>query len=210
MQKLLLFLLLGFSLQLIAQTKLSIIYQKTMEVSGLDSVKTESGSSQPLFYLNLNETASEYFMATEKNIDGVVKNYPSGYLYKNLKRNTFTQQINDSGEYKYGDLISMNWVLKPETKKILGYAVKKAVLESASGKQITAWYSNIRYRNGPDFYQGLPGLILEIEEIDNTDGKTKKILLSAVSINLAKDRRSIHDPLTAEDLILPKERDSPD
>lgn len=179
---------------LTAQTKLSLIFKKQTEVFNESDSAKISQSPESFYYLNLTKTISEYFHAVEKEVDGKTWNYPSGYLYKNIQNNTFTKQSEGSEEFVHGNLTSFDWVLKPISKKVLGYPVKKAILEISRQKQIIAWYSNMKYPNGPEMYYGLPGLILEIEEIENNNGRIQKTIITALSIDLSKDTKSIHNP----------------
>lgn len=63
-----------------------------------------------------------------------------------------------------------NWILHPETKVINGYACKKATTKNTefnSNQNITAWYTEeIPIKDGPMFYNDLPGFIIQLE-IDN-------------------------------------------
>lgn len=185
--------LLIVSCQLAAQTKLSLIYKKEVEV--IDSISSQKIAKLPdvLYYLNVNQNVSEYFLVTEGLVDGVLKNIPSNFMYKNLKAKTITQQ-NNSGEFTYSALPELKWILKSETKKVLGYTVKKAVLELSSGKQLIAWYSNLQFQNGPEIYYGLPGLILEVEQQETTAEKINKTRITAISVDLSKDTKTITAP----------------
>ena len=197
MQKLFLAVALFISLQSTAQTKLTLIFEKKTEV--FDDSNSEKISQSPVsrYYLNLTKDVSEYFLVTEKTIDGVEKDYPSQYLYKNLEKHTYTWQRNEGEDFTYGELPEFKWELKPGSKKILGYTVRKAVLDSAD-KNITAWYSILTYKNGPEMYHGLPGLILEIEETKSVNGSTQKTVLTAISMDSSRNSRIIVNPLEQE------------
>lgn len=61
----------------------------------------------------------------------------------------------------------LKWDLKNDSKKILGYNCKKALV-SYRGRNFIAWYtSEIPINEGPYIFDGLPGLILEIEDSEN-------------------------------------------
>ena len=127
------------------------------------------------------------------------KNFAPGNVYKNLRTNSQLQNqefygknflVNDS-------LLSLNWNLNNESKKIGNYTCFKATSsvptetlawysfswDSLSNKTdstnlaekeikmttIEAWYTpQIPITNGPSDYGGLPGLILEVSAGDTT------------------------------------------
>lgn len=61
----------------------------------------------------------------------------------------------------------LKWQLYNESKKILDYNCKKATVKYR-GREFTAWYTTeIPVNNGPYIFEGLPGLILEIEDSKN-------------------------------------------
>jgi GLPGLI family protein len=59
------------------------------------------------------------------------------------------------------------WQLHNDSKKILNYNCKRATVKYR-GREYIAWYaSEIPVNNGPYVFEGLPGLILEIEDSNN-------------------------------------------
>ena len=115
----------------------------------------------------------------------------SDYLYKNTKEERYTNQNEVWGKvFLIKDkLEKRDWVLTNETKNIGDYTCYKATMtrqaevvtggisvtgdrdldemESTRTEEITvtAWYTpDIPINNGPASYQGLPGLILEIND----------------------------------------------
>lgn len=115
-------------------------------------------------------------------------------LYKNTKDNRFSNQVDLYGKiFLVKDSIeTIEWVLENETKNIGEYTCYKATFSEEveiieSGMSIngdndlsdpetttetrvtTAWYTpQIPVNNGPARYQGLPGLILEINDGQQT------------------------------------------
>ncbi|SMC64531.1 GLPGLI family protein [Moheibacter sediminis] len=191
MQRFIAALLLFASLQLAAQPKLNVIYKKETKVFDVQDSTKVTQDAPTLYYLNLTKTVSEYFLVTE-NFDES-KYIPTNFLYKNMETNTYTQQL-ESGEYVHNSLPKLDWVLKPETKKILGYSVKKAILDLGAEKQVTAWYSNMTYQNGPENYHRLPGLILEIEVNEKINGQKQRTTFTAIAVDLSKNTKTISDP----------------
>ena len=131
----------------------------------------------------------------------------SDILYKNTKDGRFTNQNEVFGKVFLvkDDLEKREWVLTNETKNIGDYTCYKATMtreaevitggisvngdkdldemESTTTEEITvtAWYTpDIPVNNGPARYQGLPGLILEIN-----DGPVT-ILCSRIVLNTDK------------------------
>lgn len=174
-----------------AQPKLNVVYKKETEIFDAQDSTKITKSTPALYYLNLTKTVSEYFLVTE-NADAS-KYIPSNFIYKNFETNIFTQQL-ESGEYIHHPLPKLDWVLKPETKKVLGYTVKKAILDLGAEKQVIAWYSNLTYQNGPENYHHLPGLILQIETIENVHGQKQKTTFTAISVDMSKDTKTIKYP----------------
>ena len=139
----------------------------------------------------------------------------SDILYKNTKENTFTSQNEVFGKVFLieDELEKRDWVLTNETKNIGQYTCYKATMTreqevvqtriSVNGDNdvededaepemeeitVTAWYApEIPVNNGPGRYQGLPGLILEIE-----DGSLS-LLCSKIVLN-PKDKKEITKP----------------
>lgn len=129
--------------------------------------------------------------------------------YKNTQEKRFSNQTEIMGKVFLvkDSLPNYKWELSSETKNIGKYTCYKASfsreVENTSMSMIngeskevtkkemittTAWYTlQIPISNGPDDYQGLPGLILEIN-----DGK-KMIVCTEIVLN-PSDKITIHEP----------------
>ncbi len=129
-----------------------------------------------------------------------------GILYKNLKEGRFANQTESfSKMFLIKDAIEdREWKLEKETKNIGQYTCFKATTtyertirsmvnsdengdkdskeeEKKETVTLTAWYTpQIPVKNGPDNYDGLPGLILEVGDGDLT------VLCSKVVLNPSK------------------------
>ena len=120
-----------------------------------------------------------------------------GVIYKNLKDKKLLSQEDIMGKQFLvnSPLGSEMWKMTKEKKNIGKYECYKAVSEfegEVNGKKIktkkVAWYTQqIPVSNGPDFYGGLPGLILEIN-----DGK-RTILCTEIQLN-PKKKLTINAP----------------
>ncbi|WP_298779971.1 GLPGLI family protein [uncultured Polaribacter sp.] len=122
--------------------------------------------------------------------------------YKNIKEKRYVNQTEIMGKrFLVKDkLEDIKWELSTETKNIGNYTCYKATfskkvekmhmsLANGDAKEVkekeiivtTAWYTTqIPLNNGPDDYQGLPGLILEIN-----DGK-RMIVCTEIILNPSK------------------------
>ncbi|WP_281764126.1 GLPGLI family protein [Neptunitalea lumnitzerae] len=127
----------------------------------------------------------------------------SDILYKNLQTHSFANQTELMGKvFLIKDTLSTRqWQLGTETKTIGNYTCYKATATYTQEHQkinfsntkeltehttetitITAWYTpEIAISNGPENYQGLPGLILEIH-----DG-SKTLVCNKVTLSNKKD-----------------------
>jgi len=126
----------------------------------------------------------------------------SDIYYKNIKEKRYVNKTEVMGKrFLVKDkLPSYSWVLSPETKNIGNYTCYKATFsKEVENKKITfidgesveetkkeivvttVWYTpQVSVSNGPGNYQGLPGLILEIN-----DGK-KTIVCTEIILNSVK------------------------
>lgn len=140
----------------------------------------------------------------------------SDVLYKNMKDNRFASQNEVFGKkFLVKDSIrTLDWKLESESKNIGNYTCYKATMKremevvesgiSVNGDKdldansdeepkmreitITAWYTpQIPVNNGPGRYQGLPGLILEVNDGQQT------IICSKIVLN-PEDKVSIKEP----------------
>lgn len=136
----------------------------------------------------------------------------SDVLYKNTKENRYTSQ-NESFSKIFliqDELKKIDWVLGSETKNIGDYTCFKAtfkreveVVESGISinsdkefdenvtveeREVVAWYTpQIPVSNGPGNYHGLPGLILEVNDGNQT------LMCSKIVLN-PEDKVKISEP----------------
>lgn len=71
-------------------------------------------------------------------------------------------------ELKYEqELKQMDWEIQSENKEILGFNVQKAI-GTFAGRTYTAWFApELPFLDGPYKFNGLPGLIIEISDLQN-------------------------------------------
>ncbi|MBO6183274.1 MAG: GLPGLI family protein [Chryseobacterium sp.] len=87
---------------------------------------------------------------------------------KSIVDKKVTYQKRYKTKYEYEELQpELKWQLHNDSKKILDYSCKKATVKYR-GREFTAWYTTeVPINNGPYVFEGLPGLILEIEDSQN-------------------------------------------
>ena len=90
----------------------------------------------------------------------IFKNYPNGKI-------TTTEQVLRN-YYKYEDSLTLfNWKIEKEIKIISGYKCQKATT-SYAGRGYIAWFAyEVPISDGPFKFNGLPGLIIQINDLDN-------------------------------------------
>jgi len=141
----------------LSETMFLLIGSKTSKFLSLttflkDSIKEHSKSSSNL----------QQLMAVPKTAFNhtIFKNYPQGKI-------TSTENI-FKDYYKYEEPINLfNWIITNETKTISGYNCQKATATFA-GRDYVAWFTNeIPIADGPYKFNGLPGLIVKINDTKN-------------------------------------------
>ena len=105
-----------------------------------------------------SERMKEYKAKTETDFDfKVMKGRDEQELY-------YTTHILDDKLFYTEPLGTLNWEIHPENKAISGYQVQKATT-SFAGRNYVAWFTpEIPIPDGPYKFNGLPGLILSIED----------------------------------------------
>lgn len=181
-----------FSIAISAQAKLNLVFQKSTITVQLpnDSANLSTTKDTDQFYsLNLTKETSEYFLAIKSTNEQTDEFLYDNYIYKDLENKII---VYDLLKKQQENLPEFNWLIHHNTdKKILGYPVKKATLKLDPNTSVIAWYTpSLPYKNGPDIYHGLPGLILEIEK-RSTNEITSII---AKSLQMSKNKDQIINP----------------
>lgn len=168
--------------------------------------KLKEAMNKPSYYnLVLNSDESEF-----KVIERVTNDQPSeggmqiklsaggGTTYKNLNEKISLKSASSfSQDFLITDsLKNYDWKITRESKELLGYEVRKAEAIVDSTTNVIAWYApKLTYKNGPDVYGGLPGLIMEIEiNSDSQQRGKRKITYKAISLNVVNDKKGIERP----------------
>ena len=119
------------------------------------------------------------------NEDDIIEQQASNYSqseYKNLKKQiSFSRTI--FPKYNLSDSIyKINWEIKNESKAILGYNCQLAK-GNFRGRTYSAYFTTeIPIKNGPQKFDGLPGIILEVVSDD------KCVYYKAKSITLTQEK----------------------
>lgn len=108
--------------------------------------------------------------AIEKNQSQASVTLPDGE-YKNKvyksKKHIYTIEYIGIQPFKVIRKINLSWKLSNETKKIQGYNCQKATVDFGNRKW-EAWFtSEIPIQEGPYIFDNLPGLIIQMNDLDN-------------------------------------------
>ncbi len=189
--------------------------------------------SQKTYFLNFNREESLYKQeeqlaapAPASNGMTITLSNGSDVLYKNIKEQRYTNANEIFGKaFLIKDSIKpIEWELINETKNIGNYTCFKAEFTetheietiSAEGdiediektKTTTAWYTpQIPLSNGPDEFQGLPGLILEINDGELTLICSKLVLNPEKEVDIKEPKRGKEVSQQEYDAILKKKSD---
>jgi GLPGLI family protein len=134
--------------------------------------------------LLFNESVSLYYVEGEQNApnwnmtDEVISITPSGInftwfmaggetlYYVDWARDYMITQNNILGKPKRIIAQPKTWILTDETKEIDGYLCQLAIIEKLNNKKTKAWYAKeIPVKHGPRNFNGLPGLIIKVEDV---------------------------------------------
>ncbi|MEY8758661.1 GLPGLI family protein [Chryseobacterium tongliaoense] len=160
-------------------------YNIYYKVNFLDNALSLNSQREVLCILEIGDKVSKFFDHNHMKIDSLDEKYSSQNtigaketgLYLKTKvlwhnvifRNNDSITVQDRFRkvYQYEESQpKLNWSLEKEDKDILGYKCNKATVKYR-GRDYVAWYTNdISVSNGPYIFNGLPGLIMEVEDSD--------------------------------------------
>ena len=153
--------------------RLSFIKDTTNTVTTDDLMVLRFNKDKSLFY-SYNSYTLDSLLCSDKGSSiqmDILVNGSSKYgkrivSYNILKdfRNNQIDYTDNVGGYQE-NLPDFNWSISPEQKKILGYTCQKAMC-NFRGRTYEAWFTTeIPVKDGPWKFHGLPGLILEVYDI---------------------------------------------
>lgn len=126
-----------------------------------------------------------------------IKSNSNDFVYKNYEEKTlyYKERIGFKKFYIKDSLNTIDWNLTANKKEILGYKCQEATA-AYKGRNYIAYFTNeISGSNGPWRFNGLPGLILEIYDVDNV------FKISATDIVIKKEKIEIENPYKDEKLL---------
>jgi GLPGLI family protein len=141
-------------------------------------------SADESIYKNLKQEEDIRDKAGEDNNGRVMIKLDGGddQTYKNINSGKMIQ-LKELGPKKYiieDTLPRQNWKLLEGIRIIKGYTCKKATTTNRQGMGIIAWYTeDIQASVGPEFFGGLPGLILELNINDDEIAFTTLDIITA-------------------------------
>lgn len=208
------------SISLFGQDKLIVEYETFTKVD-LNNITTFSDGnisnkewenalkdamSKPNYYkliLNAEESVFEFVEkvnnAQQEDQGRVMISFGDrSVFYKNLSEKISLKESNSwNVDYLITDSIkNYDWKITKETQEILGYETRKATAIVDSTKTVIAWYApKLAFKNGPDNFNGLPGLILKAEQTTKTkDSSNQTRTFTAVSITVGDHKTKITRP----------------
>lgn len=155
------------------------------KVSFSDNPISKGSKKEAICILQLGNKVSKFFDYNQLRKDSLTEKYShqsiigakemneffkinvlwNNVVFKNNDVTTFQDRF--KSVYQYEESVPrLNWNLVEGDKEILGYKCKKATVKHR-GREYIAWYTiDIPINKGPYVFEGLPGLIMEIEDRD--------------------------------------------
>lgn len=129
-------------------------YYTLLLSNNISSYKTNSNLIDKETY---TDKEKEFIVSQDINMyKNFIKDIENNTFYGNFNLREDSYNIKDS-------LIDREWTITNETKIIAGYKCLKGI-SLKNSQEITAWFTeDLDSKIGPDYYDGLPGLILEID-----------------------------------------------
>lgn len=173
----------------------------------------DKNNSTPKYYQLLFDEKQSFFKEIERIDNSQNKSSTSmSTIDDNIYIDYKSAQYKIEGNYANKNILVIDnlpqytWKITRETKKILGISVKKATTEYKDSK-IEAWFaSTLQPKGGPIFFNGLPGLILELKAVTNLKDESYEATFKAININEASKNETIKIPSKGEKMTQ-KEKD---
>lgn len=207
-----------FSIQLHSQTLRGVYSVSPLHGVGDDTELSET-AKKPMIYgytFSKNTSLCELISSEKNTIDTTYSvHYGRKFqgtrtterpnkveFYKDFEKNEYILIFEqNNNEVIIMDIIpKYSWNLSEETQSIAGYKCKKAttsIIKVGRRQNITAWYcEDLPINDGPSNFNGLPGLILQLEIDDLTLMKFEKIkILTDEDITINRPS-SVSKPMT--------------
>jgi len=157
----------------------------------------KKSSSIPVYFELITSNRESNFKQIERVINTQSSTYffqsDKGLLYKDLIGKKYLKE-EDLGNKKYlikDDLLALKWSISNKDSIIINEKVFLATLEK-DNKSIKAWFKPSEISNGPYLYNGLPGVILYLEEIfyhKDENNTVEKQIFKAVDIKDVNNKK---------------------
>jgi GLPGLI family protein len=166
----------------------TVTYAISAEESNADKDVIESlKASTKTVYIKANDSRSDLVSPTFTQSVLYNKNTGNAVILREIGTNKFMTQLDNAkwvAENKRYDGMTVSLVPGNETKTILGYECKKAVMQLKDGTSFTLYYAGNIVPSVKEFeyqFKDIPGFVFEYES-QETAGK--KIKYTATKINL--------------------------
>mgnify|MGYP001157145199 FL=1 len=173
-------------------------YREYRELEKLQKELTMQLAYKLKFDKNRNFFYLEDLLSIENQADLALAKGPfQGEYYFNRKTDSLIWAIKAVGEKFLVNLDKIDWKLEKKRKTISGYSCFKASakipLESGKLQSVVAWYTReIPLNYGPLQYNGLPGLVVQLETGSELYTLTK-IQQKKIAINVPRKGTSISE-----------------
>ncbi|WP_313096940.1 GLPGLI family protein [Empedobacter sp.] len=204
--KALLFFLMIFSPFLFAQNLWKVEYETydKMFFDEKDPVfkaELDKNNSTPKYYqLLFNENQSFFSEIVRIDNSQNQSSMSMSTIDDNIYIDYKTSQYKIEGNYVNKNILIIDnlpkytWTISRESKEILGIKVKKAITEYKDSK-IEAWFApTLQPKGGPIFFNGLPGLILELKAVTTMKDESYETIFRAINIKEASKNEVIKIP----------------
>lgn len=175
-------------------------------------------------YINLKERSSIYVLDSSIQVRPIGWENPKViaalsdtvfFALKSAQNNTYKYEwIMNQIFYSEGRVGDINWKLTNEEKTIAGLRCLKAIGDDNKYPMLTVWYTkDIPVSSGPSIYQGLPGLVvwvedffrtIEILQIEYSDDETGFNQLYTAKYNLFTEQKKRGKYYDKESLVMVK------
>jgi len=204
--KALLFFLMIFSPFLFAQNLWKVEYETydKMFFDEKDPVfkaELDKNNSTPKYYqLLFNENQSCFSEIVRIDNSQNQSSMSMSTIDDNIYIDYKTSQYKIEGNYVNKNILIIDnlpkytWTISRESKEILGIKVKKAITEYKDSK-IEVWFApTLQPKGGPIFFNGLPGLILELKAVTTMKDESYETIFRAINIKEASKNEVIKIP----------------
>ncbi len=216
--KALVLIMITFSQVLFAQSLWKVEYETYDKIffdekDPVYKAELDKNNSTPKYYQLLFDEKQSFFKEIERIDNSQNKSSTSmSTIDDNIYIDYKSAQCKIEGNYANKNILIVDnlpqytWKISRDSKEILGIKVKKATTEYKDSK-IEAWFaSTLQPKGGPIFFNGLPGLILELKAVTNLKDESYETTFKVINIKEASKNEVIKIPSKGEKMTQ-KEKD---